>query len=254
MMKENDTKAQTMENTNSDFTPKRRVVEKDAAKRMALKCSEYNGSSSESRNFKCLEFKDMSFKGEDLSGMEAHYSKFTNCEFEECKLVNMEAHFAEFENCTFINCELRNSEFPFSKLSNIKFVNCNLRGTEFQFAQGEISCRGCKMENCDAQNSILTLTLSSVNAPNFSANSAHIEFDALDCNLRGSEFNDGFVEGQIVQSDLTNVELNRSNLSMLKLADCAVTGMETEGAIEGNSDPDDIFDMIENESEDEEED
>ena len=230
------------------FAPERRVIDAETAGRMAERCTEYNDSSSERRNFICVEIRGVSFEGEDLSGVEAHYAKFTDCEFVKCKFNRMEAQFAEFENCTFKNCELENAQFPFAKMTNVAFFNSDLDGADFPFAQGDFSCTGCMMSRCTAQNAALHLAFSTVNAGGFEANSAHLELDVADSNFRGAEFNDGVIKGRIVRTDLSRAELNRSDLTELELTDCASCGMETEDATGlDNSLDDDFSDLFDEE-------
>ena len=213
------------------FAPERKVLDADTAQRMAAKCSDYNNSRSEARNFNCLEFTGIKFNGEDLAGIEAHYAKFESCEFSECKLSRMEAYFAEFSNCTFTNCDLENSNFSFSKIADTVFFNCDMDGVDLPFAQGNFSCTGCMMERCTAQNANLMLVLSNVNALGFDANCAKkIELDVTGSCLRRAELNDSTVSGKIVQSDLTCAELNRADLSELEIVDCATHNMETENS------------------------
>ena len=211
------------------IAPDRKVVDAAAAGKMAARATDYNDSRSEARNFKCMEFNGVKFKGEDLSGIEAHYSKFVDCEFFECKLSRMEAYFAEFSNCTFTNCDLENSNFSFAKITDTVFFNCNMDGVDFPFAQGNFSCVGCMMERATASNSALHIILSRCNAAVFEAtNCAKIELDVTGSSLRRSEFNDSTVSGKIVQSDLTGAELNRADLAELEIVDCAIHNMETE--------------------------
>ncbi len=212
------------------FAPERKVMNAESAKRMAAKCSDYNDSRTEARNFKCLEFTGQKFNGEDLSGIEAHYAKFEDCEFSECKLSRMEAYFAEFSNCTFTNCDLANSNFSFSAISDTVFFNCNMDRVDLPFAQGNFSCTGCMMERATANNANLHLILSNVNALGFEANCAKIELDVTGSSLRRSEFNDSTVSGKCVQCDLTGSEFNRADLSELEIVDCAIHNMETENS------------------------
>lgn len=210
------------------FTPERKVMDADAARRLAARATDYNDSRSEARNFKCLEFSGAKFHGEDLSGIEAHYAKFENCEFSECKLSRMEAYFAEFSNCTFTNCDLENSNFSFAKITDTVFFNCNMDGVDFPFGQGNFSCTGCMMERATANNSELHLVLSNVNALGFEANCSKIELDVTGSCLRRAEFNDSTVSGKCVQCDLTGSEFNRADLSEFEILDCATHNMETE--------------------------
>lgn len=212
------------------FAPERKVLDAATAQRMAAKCSDYNDSRTEARNFKCLEFTGQKFNGEDLSGIEAHYAKFEDCEFSECKLSRMEAYFAEFSNCTFTNCDLENSNFSFCAISNTVFFNCNMDGVDFPFAQGNFSCTGCMMERSTANNANLHLILSNVNALAFEANCAKIELDVTGSSFRRAEFNDGVISGKIENSDLTNSEFSRSDLEGLLISTCATCGMDTENS------------------------
>ncbi|MBR2427226.1 MAG: pentapeptide repeat-containing protein [Lentisphaeria bacterium] len=211
------------------FAPERKVMDADAAQRMAAKCSDYNDSRTEARNFKCLEFRGVTFKGEDLSGIEAHYSRFIDCTFEEVKLDRMEGYFMELNNCEFKNSSLENANLSYARISDCNFYNCNLNGVDMPFASGNWAATSCMMERCTAQNANLMLVLSNCNVI-FEGNYANIEFDVADSNLRRSEFNDGCIKGKITKTDLTNSEWNRSNLSELEIVDCATSGMETEDA------------------------
>ena len=212
------------------FTPERKVMDADAARRLAARCSDYNDSRSEARNFKCHEFTGVKFNEEDLSCIETHYSKFSDCEFTGCKLSRMEAYFAEFSNCTFTNCDLENSNFSFAKITDTVFFNCNMDGVDFPFAQGNFSCVGCMMERATANNSELHIILSSCNAAVFEANCAQIDLDFAGSCLRRAEFNDSTVSGKCVQCDLTGSEFNRADLSELEIVDCATHNMETENS------------------------
>ena len=217
-----------MAKKNTENTISRKLIDPAEAQRMAAKCSDYNDSRSEARNFKCVEFTGVKFNGEDLAGIEAHYAKFENCEFSECKLSRMEAYFAEFSNCTFTNCDLENSNFSFAKITDTVFFNSNMDGVDFPFGQGNFSCTGCMMERATANNAKLHLVFSNVNALGFEANCSKIELDVTGSCLRRAEFNDSTVSGKCVQCDLTGSEFNRADLSELEIVDCATHNMETE--------------------------
>lgn len=217
-------------NNNFFFAPERSVMDADSALRRAVKCSENNNSRNDARNFKCLEFNGAVFKGEDLAYIEAHYSKFVDCQFEECKLYSMEAPFTELVNCTFKNCDLTSADFSFARITNVQFFNCILNSADFPFAQGDITCSGCSMIRFAAPNSVLHLKLDTVNAVAAEANVAHLEIDITNSNFRRAEFNDSCVKGRISQTNLTDAEFNRSSITELELTDCAVNGLETEDA------------------------
>ena len=219
------------------FAPERCIVDAVSAQRRAVKCTEGNNSRGEARNFKCLEFNGTVFKGEDLGYIEVHYSKFVDCQFEECKLYSMEAPFAEFINCTFKNCDLTNTDFSFAKIANVQFLNCILNSADFPFAQGDITCSNCTMIRFTAPNSVLRLKLDTVNAVSAEANQANLELDITNSNFRRAEFNDSCIKGRISQTNLTNAEFNRSSTE-LELTDCAVNGLETEEAKDNELDCD----------------
>ena len=229
-MKKNTTSTTAKNSPHLLFDPERKVLDADTAQRMAAKCSDYNDSRSEARNFKCVEFTGVKFNGEDLAGIEAHYAKFENCEFSECKLSRMEAYFAEFSNCTFTNCDLENSNYSFAEIADTVFFNCNMDGVDFPFVQGNFSCTGCMMERSTANNANLHLILSQCNAAGFEANCAKIELDVAGSCLRRAEFNDSTVSGKCVQCDLTGSEFNRADLAELEIIDCAIHNMETENS------------------------
>ena len=210
------------------FAPERKVIADSDAMKMAARATDYNDSRSEARNFKCMEFNGVKFTGEDLSGIEAHYAKFENCEFSECKLSRMEAYFAEFSNCTFTNCDLENSNFGFAEIADTVFFNCNMDGVDFPFVQGNFSCTGCMMERSTANNANLHLVLSQCNAAGFEANCSKIEIDAAGCSFNRSEFNDSTISGKFMQCDLTCSEFNRADLTDLGIENCATHNMETE--------------------------
>lgn len=236
-MKKN-VKNTTVEN-NTLFVPERKIMDAASAARLASRCSDYNDSRSEARNFKCTEFRGITFKGEDLSGIEAHYSRFIDCTFEEVKLDRMEGYFMELNNCEFKNCSLENANLSYAVISDCIFYNCNLNGVDMPFARGNWAATSCMMERCTAQNANLMMVLSNCNVIGFEGNFAkNIELDVTDSNLRRAEFNDGHIKGKIARTDLTNSEWNRSNLSELEIVDCATCGMETEDA----SGVDDCFD------------
>ena len=226
--------------------PERRVPDEETIRKMATRLSDYNGSRSDNHNFTCIEIKNITLTGEDFSNIEAHYSKFENCTFEEVKFNGAEFHFAELENCTFKNCELRNAEFFFAALTKVNFLNCSLIGVELPFAHGEISCTGCMMNRCTARNANLHVVLKECDASYFDACFCSLEFEVFNSNLRRSEFNDAVaVKGEITQTDLTGAELNRSDLSALTLTDCATEGLETEnstGLDDGMPDLEDLLD------------
>lgn len=219
------------ERNNLYFAPARKVFDAEMAQKKAAKCTDYNDSRSDARNFKCVEINGVKLNGEDLSGIEAHYSKFVDCEFTEVNFSRMEAQFAAFENCIFTNCDLSNANFSFGKLENVSFFNCNLNGIELSFAFGNIAASSCMMERASAQNANkLNLVLSSVNAYGFEANFAALELDVVQSNLRRCEFNDSKLEGKIKQTDLSNGEMNRADMSNLTLEECPSNGLETEDA------------------------
>ena len=230
-----ETKKSTAMNTQTAdllYPPSRKVVDSETIQRMASRCTDYNDSRSDARNFKCVEIRNAVFSGEDFCGIETHYSKFADCEFENCKLSRMEAMFSSWENCIFRNCEIENADYSFAHLNNVQFLNCNLNGTDFPFAKGNFNAVECMMSHCTAQNANLQLQFSSVNASGFEANFAHIELAEVTLsNFRRSEFNDGVISGKFDKTDLTNSEFNRSELSGLAIIDCATSGMDTDDAV-----------------------
>ena len=244
------TETEIMKNQQTS-TPERRVPDEETIRKMATRLSDYNGSRSDNRNFTCLEVKDITLTGEDLSNIEAHYSKFENCTFEKVKFNGAEFHFAQLENCTFKNCELRNAEFFFAGLTKVNFLNCSLNGVELPFAHGEISCTGCMMSRCTARNANLHVVLKECDASYFDACFCSLEFDVFNSNLRRSEFNDAVaVKGEITRTDLTGAELNRSDLSGLTLTDCATEGLETENSTGLDDDlPSDLDELLDDEDE-----
>lgn len=221
--------------------PERRVLSAEEAKKLVSKCTDYNDSRSDNRNFKCVEFSGIKFKGEDLSGIEAHYSKFTDCEFEECKFDHSEFYFAELHNCVFRNSSLENCNFSFAAVSGLTFLQCNLKGTDMPFVRGDLSCQTCMWERGTANNGQLKLTIAETNAYGFEANFAKVELDVTGSNLRCSEFNDSTLKGQIVQSDLCRSEFNRADLTDFQVSECAINGIETDEA----SGVDDLFGGVE---------
>lgn len=221
------------------FPPERIVMGAAEAARKVQKCSDYNDSRSEARNFCCFHFQGITFKGEDLSGAEAAYALFTDCIFEETRLNRMEGHFAVFNNCQFKNCTLENSDFSFATISDCNFYNCNLKGCDFPFASGNFSAVSCMMERATFNNSTFFMNLTSVNGTGLEANCAKIEIDAVSSSLRRAEFNDSTLAGKISRSDLSDAEFNRSDLSALSLENNASHGIEAEDA-EGF---DDVFDQ-----------
>ena len=231
--------------------PERRVPDEETIRKMATRLSDYNGSRSDNQNFTCMEVKDITLTGEDLSNIEAHYSKFENCTFEEVKFNGAEFHFAQLTNCTFKNCELKNAEFFFAGLSKVNFLNCNLGGIELPFAYGEIFCTGCMMNRWTARNANLRVVLKECDASYFDACFCNLNFDVFNSNLRRAEFNDAVaVKGQITQTDLTGAELNRSDLSELTLTDCATEGLETENSTGLDDDlPSDLDELLDDEEE-----
>lgn len=210
------------------FTPERKVMDADAAKHMAQRCSDYNDSRSEARNFKCTEFRGITFKGEDLSSIEAHYSRFIDCKFEEVKLDRMEGYFMELNNCEFKNSSLENANLSYARISDCNFYNCNLNGVDMPFASGNWAATSCMMERSTANNANLHLILFNCNVIGFEGNCSHLDLDISGCSLKRAELNDSILKGEIVNSDLTNLEMNRSDLSALKISENAMSGMETE--------------------------
>ena len=242
-MKKNAANTNSTVNPQLQFIPERREVDAAAALKMAEKCTDYNDSRRDAQNFRCVEIRGVKFLNEDLSGVEMHYGKFVDCEFEACRIGNSEWFFAELDNCVFNNCSLKNANFSFAAVKAV-FRNCDLRGADFPFASGEITCHNCMMENCTAQNAELRLILTDANARGFEANSARLDLKVGDSNLRGAEFNDGHLRGEISRSDLGGAELNRSDLTDLKLIDCAVSGLETENAVGLEEDMDSLEDIL----------
>lgn len=227
-MKKNTTSTTAKNSSHLLFNPERKVMDADAAKHMAQRCSDYNDSRSEARNFKSTEFRGITFKGEDLSSIEAHYSRFIDCKFEEVKLDRMEGYFMELNNCEFKNSSLENANLSYARISDCNFYNCNLNGVDMPFASGNWAATSCMMERSTANNANLHLILSQTNAAGFEANCAKIELDITGSSLRRSELNDSTVSGKCLQCDLTGSELNRSDLSELEIIDCATHNMETE--------------------------
>ena len=228
------------------YMPERRRIDAEAALKMAVKCPAGNDQHGEKRNFKCVEFNGVKFKNEDLSCIAAHYSKFTDCEFEECNITSSEFYFAELKNCLFKNCDLSDSSFTFAAVSCIGFFNCILNDADFSFARGNFSCNSCLMRMIDAQNADLFLMLSHSDAYDFKANSASLDLDVFSCNFRIAEFNESILKGKIVQTDLTRAEMNHADLSGLELTDSATRELKTENAI-GLDEPADDLESILNE-------
>ena len=209
------------------FAPERKIIDAESAMKMAERCSDYNDSRSEARNFKCLEFQGVTFKDQDLSGAECQYSIFTDCIFDSVNLSRLSAEFATFQNCQWQNCCLENANFSFATISDSNLYNCCCNGADFPFCHGNFAATSCNMERVTANNADLHLIFSNVNALGFEANCARLELDVTGSSLRRSEFNDGKISGKIENTDLTNSEFQRcSNLA--KIVDCATNGMDTE--------------------------
>ena len=241
-------------NTTTDatlFTPERSVIDAAAAMKMASRCSDYNDSRGEARNFSCREFRGIKFTGEDLSGINTTYSRFEDCEFENCNLSRMEAYFSEWTNCVFKNCSLENANFSFATINDTSFFNCNLDGVDMPFVRGNFGATQCMMTRATAQNSTLQLHLCAVNGQGFEANFARLDIaDASNCNFRRSEWNDGVIKGRFEQCDLGNSEFNRSDISELEIIDSATYGMETEESFDMDDDIDSALDEAISELED----
>ena len=226
--------------------PQRTLVSAEEAQKRASRCSENNDSRHEICNFSNLEFNKITFKGEDLSGSRAHYSKFTDCDFLECNFENMEFIYTVFENCRFTNCRLERGDFSFAILDNVSFTSCNLNGSDFPYARGSVTLKNCLMTRCTAFYSALKLALTDTNAVAFKANVANVELDVLRSSFRNGEFNDSTVRGVVSETDLVNSEFNRADMSQLKIINCPRSNMESEEAAEYEEIPDidliDIFD------------
>lgn len=207
----------------------RTVLDAETLKHKVQKCTNYNDSRSDARNFNYVEIVGQKFVNEDFNNLEVHGSKFVDCEFQNTKLDHLEGYFSEFENCVFTNCSIENGNFSFATL-DVHFVNCNLNGTDFPFAKGALTAAECMMERCSAQNAHLKMTLSNVNAYGFEGNFADFELNISDSNLRSSEFNDGKLVGDISRTDLSRAEMNRSNLQDLHITECADESLQREEA------------------------
>ena len=218
------------------FAPERRIVNVEEAQRMAGRCSDYNDSRSEARDFSCREFHGITFTGEDLSGIDTTYSKFEDCVFENCRLSRMTANFTQWCNCVFKNSDLENSTFEFAAIYDTNFFNCNLSGVDMPFARGNFGATQCMMNRATAQNSILQLHFCAVDAQGFEANFAHLDLaNVSKSNFRRAEFNDSVVKGRFEQCDLSYSEFNRADIRELEIIDSATSSMETEDAC-GNED------------------
>lgn len=228
----------------------RRVVETSEAEKMAARASDYNDSRSARNNFNTLAFKDLCLKSEDLSRIEAHYSKFENCVFENVKFSGAEFHFAVLSSCTFKNCDLANVEFSFAEMNDVRFLDSDLTGMELPFAHGNISCTNCMMRRTQLNNALLKIEMKQCDAFGFEGNFSRLDLAVEDSNLRRAEFNDeNSIGGTIVRTDLTGAELNRCDLSNLVLTDCATRNMETEDSVglDDNSNEDDFDGLFEDE-------
>ena len=224
-------KKSTAKNEPTLFTPARSVIDAAAAMKMASRCTDYNDSRSEARNFSCREFNGITFTGEDLSGIDATYSKFEDCVFENCRLSRMTAHFSQWSNCVFKNSDLDNANLSFIAIHDTSFLNCNLDGVDLPFARGNFGATQCMMNRATAQNSVLQLHLCGVNAQCFEANFAHLDLaDVSKSNFRRAEFNDSVVKGRFEQCDLSYAEFNRADIRELEIIDSATSRMETEDA------------------------
>ena len=230
-------------------TLERRIVEAGEFQRLAERCSDYNDSRSNSRDFRGFEIRSAVIKGEDLDNLEAHYSKWIDCTFEGTKFNRLEGHFAEFINCQFINSSFENSNFSFAVFENVSFINSNLNGADFPFARGSFKCVNCMMERCTAQNGQLKLQLERVNAYRFEANFAQIELEVKESNLRCSEFNDGKVSGSVSETDMSSAEFCRSDISEFKHEMCAVDGMDTRDAEMDSELDEDILKLLSDDDE-----
>ena len=222
-------------------TVERQVLDAESIKKKAEKCSNYNDSRSDSRNFKCIEVSGVAFKGENLSGIEAHYSKWSDCFFEECTFTNGEFYFSVFENCTFKNCSVDRCNFSFAQFENASFANCNMESIDISFAHGDITCSTCMMSRCTAQNTALQMSITDCNAYYFEANSSRLNMVVAESNMRRSEFNDAVIKGSITKSDLCNTEFNRADLTDFQITETAISNIETENAL-GIGESSDDFD------------
>lgn len=228
-----------MNNNNSNllFTPERRIVNVEEAQRMTARCTDYNDSRSEARNWNRCEFSGIKFEDEDLSGIEAHYTKFVDCEFLNCKLNRLEGHFSTWDNCIFKNCEVENANFSFSTINNLSFFDCNMNGTDFPFCQGNLGATQSMMRRVTCNHSSLLLNLVRVDAYGFEGNCSNLDLAISGSDCSRAEFCDSTLKGKVENTNLTDAELNRSDLSLLHIAyDCATHGMEKEDSTDDEID------------------
>ena len=204
------------------------LLDEAAVRRKAGRLTDYNDSATEARNFKLTELRDILLNEEDLAGMEANYSSFVNTVFTNCDLSRMEGHFARFENVVFKYCTIESADLAYASFENVRFENCTLSGTDFPFARGEITFHECCMPRCSAHNARMKLNFNASYARNFEGSCAALELHAINGSLQRCELHDCTLTGEITGTDLTRAELCRSELSGLKITDCAIHDLDTE--------------------------
>lgn len=153
-----------------------------------------NGTAIHKRRLQGNQAKGETFKGLDLSNMEAYGAHWIGCTFEDCdiSLANLSGT-GSIEECTFINCDLKMTSFRASAIRLTKFSGCDLRKSSFM---GCSPLADSVFDDCKMQYS--GFFEASVYRTNFT-----------NCNLHGADLR--FIEASgnnFTGSNLWNVSVN----------------------------------------------
>jgi uncharacterized protein YjbI with pentapeptide repeats len=92
-------------------------------------------------------FRDVTFDGGDVQGVDLSGKEFLDCRFVHVKLQGCRFHEARFENCTFDDCDLTRAALRGARFVDARFVGCKLMGIDFTDVgrNPEVSFAGCDL-------------------------------------------------------------------------------------------------------------
>jgi uncharacterized protein YjbI with pentapeptide repeats len=154
------------------------------------------------------EYSGISVSNEDLQGLSADGSTFTDCRFQTVEFAGASFVRTSFEQCAFTGCDLSNANLSDAAIDTVVFRDCKLMGASF----AEATLRGVQASGCLArlvsffQASLRNTTL-------------------IDCDLNEGDFRGGrLVDTALVRCDLSSVSFGRADVQRLDLRGSMLDG------------------------------
>lgn len=167
------------------------------------------------------EYSHISITNEDLQGICADGSSFSDCKFQGVELAGASLARTTFERCAFVGCDLSNVDLSDSVIDTVILRDSKLLGASF----AEATIRGVQAAGCLGR--LVSFFRASVRNTTL-----------IDCDLSEADLREGrIVDVALVRCDLSSVSFVRADVQRLDLRGSVLDGSfslaDTKGFVVG---------------------